>query len=161
MPTHWKRSWCWERLREGGEWTEDEMAGWHHWLNGHGFEQTPGDGEWQGRLACCSPWGRKRLDMTARLNSNNNNKTCIQWVRHSCSYVTQSSIKVHHFKDSPYFSSPKFIPFTQIDLTMYLTFLPVCCFYLFIYLFCPPTQHDSKVEHHRGIIKIKLTYYLE
>ena len=39
--------------------TEDEMLGWHHWLSGHGFEQTPGDGERQGSLACCSPWGCK------------------------------------------------------------------------------------------------------
>ena len=40
------------------------MVGWHHWLNGHEFEQTPGDGEGQGSLACCSPWGHKELDMT-------------------------------------------------------------------------------------------------
>ena len=44
--------------------TEDEMVGWHHQLNGHGFEQTPGDGEGQGNPACCSPWGSKKLDMT-------------------------------------------------------------------------------------------------
>ena len=37
--------------------TEDEMVGWHHQLNRHGFEQTPGDREGQGSLACCSPWG--------------------------------------------------------------------------------------------------------
>ena len=37
--------------------TQDEMLGWHHRLNGHEFEQTPGDGEGQGSLACCSPWG--------------------------------------------------------------------------------------------------------
>ena len=37
--------------------TEDKMVGWHHWLNGHEFEQTPGDGERQGSLACCNPWG--------------------------------------------------------------------------------------------------------
>ena len=37
--------------------TEDEMVGWHHWLSGHQFEQTLGDGERQGSLACCSPWG--------------------------------------------------------------------------------------------------------
>ena len=36
--------------------TEDEMVGWHHPLNGHEFEQVPGDGEGQGRLVCCSPW---------------------------------------------------------------------------------------------------------
>ena len=41
----------------GGEGvTEDEMVGWHHQLNGYGFEQTPGDSEGQGRLACWSPW---------------------------------------------------------------------------------------------------------
>ena len=50
--------------------TEDEMVGWHHWLNGHGFEQTQEDSEGQGSLACCSPWGLKKLDMTERLNSN-------------------------------------------------------------------------------------------
>ena len=39
--------------------TEDEMVGWHHELNGHEFEQTPGDSEGQGSLACCRPWGCK------------------------------------------------------------------------------------------------------
>ena len=39
--------------------TEDEMVGWHHWLNGHELEQTLGDSEGQGSLACCSPWGRR------------------------------------------------------------------------------------------------------
>ena len=42
--------------------TEDEMVGWHHRLNGHEFEQTPGDGEGQGTLACCNPWGCKESD---------------------------------------------------------------------------------------------------
>ena len=50
--------------------TEDEMVGWHHRLNGHEFEQTPGDGNGQGSLACCSPWGRKELDATERLNND-------------------------------------------------------------------------------------------
>ena len=49
----------------------DKMAGWHQWLNGHKFEQTPGGAEGQGSLACCSPWGRKGSDMTERLNNNN------------------------------------------------------------------------------------------
>ena len=44
--------------------TEDEMAGWHHQLNGHESEQTPGDSEGEGILAFCSPWGCKELDMT-------------------------------------------------------------------------------------------------
>ena len=50
--------------------TEDEMVGWHHQLNEHEFEQTPGVGEGQGRLACYSPWGRKESDMTEWLNNN-------------------------------------------------------------------------------------------
>ena len=48
--------------------TEDEMAGWHHQLDGHEFEQALGVGDGQGRLACCSPWGHKELDMIERLN---------------------------------------------------------------------------------------------
>ena len=44
--------------------TEDEMVGWHHQLNVHEFEQPPGDGEGQGSLGCCSPWGHKESDMT-------------------------------------------------------------------------------------------------
>ena len=48
--------------------TEDEMVGWHHWLNGHESEQAPGVGDGQGRLVCCSPWGRKESDMTEKLN---------------------------------------------------------------------------------------------
>ena len=48
--------------------TEDEMVGWHHWLNGNGFEQTQGDGDGQGSPVCCSLWGRKELDVTEQLN---------------------------------------------------------------------------------------------
>ena len=46
------------------------MVGWHHQLNGHESEQTPGDGEGQGSLACCSPWGHKESDMTDSLSNN-------------------------------------------------------------------------------------------
>ena len=49
--------------------TEDEMVGWHHRLSGHEFEQAPGDGEGQGRLAGCSPLGRKELDTIKQLNN--------------------------------------------------------------------------------------------
>ena len=46
------------------------MAGWHHWLNGQELEQTPGVGDRQGSLACCSPRGHKELDTTEQLNLN-------------------------------------------------------------------------------------------
>ena len=45
------------------------MVGWHHQFNGHEFEQAPGDGEGQGSLACCSPWGCKESDTTQQLNN--------------------------------------------------------------------------------------------
>ena len=48
---------------------QDEMAGWHHRLNGHGFEQALGDGDGQGGLVCCSPWGCKESDTTEQLNN--------------------------------------------------------------------------------------------
>ena len=89
---HWK-DWCWSSniwppntkswlIREdpdaGKDWrqeekgmTEDEMVGWHHWLDGHEFEQALGDAEGQGSRACCSPWGCKETDMIKRLNNDN------------------------------------------------------------------------------------------
>ena len=51
--------------------TEDEMTGWHHPHYGHEFEHVPGDGEGQGSLVCCSPWGCKELDTTKPLNTAN------------------------------------------------------------------------------------------
>ena len=48
--------------------TEDNMAGWHHQLNEHEFEQAPGVGDGQKSLACCSPWGYKKSDTTEKLN---------------------------------------------------------------------------------------------
>ena len=52
-PTLWKIPWWWEKLKARREW--QTMVGWHQWLNGHEFEQTPGDGEGQGGLVSCSP----------------------------------------------------------------------------------------------------------
>ena len=93
---HWK-DWCWSWSSNtlgtwctdltpgkgpdaGKDWrqekrmTEDKMVGWHHWLDGHEFEQAPGVGDGQGSLACCSPWGHKESDTTERLNNNNGKK---------------------------------------------------------------------------------------
>ena len=63
-PTRWKRPYAgkdWGQEEKGA--TEDAMVGWHHHLNGHEFEQAPGDGG-QGSLVCCSPWSHRELDMT-------------------------------------------------------------------------------------------------
>ena len=56
----------WEQEEKGT--TEDEMAGWHHWLDGYESEWTPGVGDRQGGLACCDSWGHKESDTTERLN---------------------------------------------------------------------------------------------
>ena len=56
----------WRQVEKGTK--EDEMAGWHHWFDGHEFEQAPGVGDGLGSLACCSPWGRKESDTTEQLN---------------------------------------------------------------------------------------------
>ena len=52
------KDWGWEKRM-----TEDEMARWHHWLDGHGFGWTPGVGDGQGGLVCCNSWGHKKLEM--------------------------------------------------------------------------------------------------
>ena len=93
LSVHWK-DWCWSWnsstlppdvnswLRKdpdaGKDWrqekkgtTEDDMAGWHHQLNGHEIEQASGDGKGQGRLVCCSPRDHKESDTTEQLNNNN------------------------------------------------------------------------------------------
>ena len=56
----------WRREEKGT--TEDENVGWHHWLDGHEFEQVPGVDDGQGSLACCSPLDRKELDTTEQMN---------------------------------------------------------------------------------------------
>ena len=57
-----------DRGQEEKGMTEDEMAGWHHWLDGRESQWTPGVGDGQGGLACCNSWGRKELDTTEWLN---------------------------------------------------------------------------------------------
>ena len=66
--------------QEEKESTEDEMAGWHHQLNGHEFEQTLGDSEGQGSLVCCSPWGcRVRHNWVPEVNWT----VCILFINYS------------------------------------------------------------------------------
>ena len=70
-PPDVKRQLTGKDLDAGKDWgqeekgaSEDEMVGWHYWLNGHEFEQTQGDSEGQGSMLCCSSWGREELDWT-------------------------------------------------------------------------------------------------
>ena len=79
--------------------TEDEMAGWHHRLDGHESQWTPGVGDGQGGLACCDSWGRRELDTTERLDWLNNGYTGIfpsfRWYWHTSLLV--NGCMVYHF----------------------------------------------------------------
>ena len=61
--------------------TEDKMVGWHHWLSGHEFKQAPGDGEGQGSLEYCSPWGHKEWDTTEWLNNEQQQYIALLLIR--------------------------------------------------------------------------------
>ena len=74
------RDWGWEEKQM----TEDEMAGWHHWLDGQEFEWILGAGDGQGGLACCDSWGRKELDTTEWLNWTELCKECLVSAQRIC-----------------------------------------------------------------------------
>ena len=76
--------------------TEKNMAGWHHWLDGHEFEQAPGVGDGQGSLACCSPWGYKELDMTEWLNWRQHIKKQRHYLAHKCPYSQSCGFSNSH-----------------------------------------------------------------
>ena len=84
-----RNDWGW---KEEGM-TEDEMAGWHHRLNGHEFEWTPGFGDGQGGLACCNSWGRKELDMT-ELPNWTELKYTVTIMGHCMSYFATNKMSV-------------------------------------------------------------------
>ena len=69
--------------------TEPEMAGWYHQCNGHELRQTPGDGEGQGGLACCSPWDCKESDTTRRLNNN-----ILKVIILTCRFLSRNTITI-------------------------------------------------------------------
>ena len=72
--------------------TEDEVDGWHHWLNGHECEQSLQDSGWQGKLVCCSPWGCKESDTSERLNNNRSQEKHSQDISWSLNGYDHSAI---------------------------------------------------------------------
>ena len=98
---HWK-DWCWSQSSNtlptwceeltgkdpdaGKDWRqekgtiEDEMVGWHHWLDGLKFEQSLRVDDGQGILVCCSPWGHKESDLTEQLNWAELRKFTLKWI---------------------------------------------------------------------------------
>ena len=76
------------------------MAGWHHWLDGHEFEWTPGVGDGQGGLACCDSWGHKELDTTEWLNWTD---TQTLWIIFDFEWYLQMW-EIYSFKQKKYIS---------------------------------------------------------
>jgi len=111
------------RRRRGA--IEDEMVGWHRWLNGHDLEEIPGDSEGQGSLACCSPWGPKESNTTEQLSNNN-------------------TLPVGILLDFPGLFKLSYLHGTYIDLSL-MSFHSFCLCSLWIY-FLPPNDklHEWK-----------------
>ena len=79
--------------------TEDEMAGWHHWLDGHESEWTLGVGDGQGGLVCCDSWGCKELDTTERLNWTELKVSLMPHLHQKCNWMLSTrGFKLHIFK---------------------------------------------------------------
>ena len=105
-PPHAKSWLIWKDPDTGKDWgqekgmTEDQMVGWHQWLDGHEFEQALGVGDGQGSLACCGSWGHKELDMAEQLN----------WPELLYSIVLDFAIHSHESAMGVHVSLPPEIP---------------------------------------------------
>ena len=96
---------------------EDEMIEWHHLLNGYEFEQTRGDSEGQGSLACCSPWVHKESDMTKRLNNIK-----LAWIDSHSMQISNPCFKV---QKGLTFKHTEFIHIKMVNLRLYLSSLNI------------------------------------
>ena len=101
------------------------MVGWHYRPDGHEFEQPLGDGEGQGGLACCSPWGHKELDTTKRLN---NNRICI-----SHSFYSLFSSPCLYLFAHMYIQANRFVGF----------YFNTNSFYIPIFIFCYNVREEK------------------
>ena len=101
--------------------TEDEMAGWHHWLDGHEFEWTPGVGDGQGGLVYCNSWGHKESDMTKWLNWTELNWRTRLWI-----VIFFSAFPyIPHLSSSPSFFSKSFPSiYTHLWVSIYTQLNP-------------------------------------
>ena len=111
------KSWLiWKDHDAGKDWgqeekgtTEDEMVGWHHWLNGHGFGWTLGVGDGQGGLACCGSWGHKESDMTEQLNWSERSTRFLEVSLKMLLLGNSLEVTTPHF----HFWGPRFNPWEQ------------------------------------------------
>ena len=121
---------------------QDEMVGWHHWLNGHDFEQTLGDSEGQGSLVCCSPWGPKESDMTEQLSTHSQVPETGLLLRALNCQTEQNSILSPYLSSRLYWKlSCNFLPETHWSTGFHsLSWLPshfLACFFLDSFFYLP------------------------
>ena len=102
--------------------TEDEMAGWHHWLDGRESEWTPGVGDGQGDRACCDSWGRKEWDMTGWLNWTE--LTYCQFV--TC-YLVVCIVLLHLFL---------FLSISSFVICWFSLVICLCSFLCLVFVYC-------------------------
>ena len=115
------KSWLIEKDPDAGkDWgqeekgtTEDEMVGWHHQFNGHGFGWTPGFVDGQGGLACCDSWGSKESDMTERLNWTKLGHYTPKWLSYTVILVYIRSLLIPNFQ-SIHFSPTSLLVNTRL-----------------------------------------------
>ena len=141
--THLKRLWCWERLKAGEERNnKDEMIGWHHWLDGHEFEQALGVDNGQGSLEYWGPCGHKESDMTDQLNWTETAHK-VRWIlTYVYTWENITSIKIMNLSPSPNVSSwPMLIPLS------------------FHFLF--PQQHWSTLHYYKLVSTFYISVWME
>ena len=114
--------------------TEDEMAGWHHRLNGHDCEWTPGVGDGQGGLACCNSWGRKESDKTERLNWTECN--CLLYIFLIClKDIANTIYQKLNFLSLPEYVSPSVCPTAHYNYSWLPSIFHICMPNIFKYCF--------------------------
>ena len=127
------KSWLiWKDTDAGKDWkqeekgtTEDEMVGWHHWLNGHGFGWTLSVGDGKGGLVCCGSWSHKKSDITERLNCTEYWEGHWQlYYSYYCSQGISWSLSVEQSKDYPLWTlqpQPLLLHCKTLDITILLS----------------------------------------
>ena len=107
-PTDAKSWLIWKDPDAGKDWgqeekgtTEDEIVGWHHRLDGHGFGWTPGVGDGRGGLACCGSWGCKELDMTEWLNWTECSHARVFWDNYHFNWLLRTGCRnwIHNYNE--------------------------------------------------------------
>ena len=138
---------------------DDEIVGWHHWLNGHEFEQAPRDGEGHGSLACCSPWGHKESNTTEWLK-NSKTEHCNESSNGFSTVLWSQLLQGNTAK--PVKSMSQLPQFLCSEVSSYITSNVVCNTTTVCKAFCKSL--DSRLGRHsifrKGILISTVSIYL-